>query len=326
MTIRKSAASIALAATTAVLITSCSAGGSKAAAKGPQTKPIANAASSVDKSTWPHATPTAGLAKGLSLPLEAYMESYQDTVALDNAQRHLEATCMAGYGFHVTFPPAGQTPPPSADDSNMPRRYGITDRALAQKYGYGLPDGMQHQQGTRMPKLTKAQIEVLTGRTGIRHSPADPAPAKAPSTYQGKSIHKDGCAGWADDQLGTRNMNLSQVSRLDGESLTRSQQTPAVRNAITAWSKCMGGKGYTVDSPYHADRIAPHAEGSPSKTEIAVAVTDIDCKKSTDLVRIWFTEDSRIQKQQIKDHQSELDALRTRRIHAVDAAHHALNG
>jgi hypothetical protein len=274
---------------------------------------------------WPQATPTAGLAKGLSLPLEAYMETYQDTVTLDNAERHLETKCMADYGLQVTFPPAGQTPPPNADDSNMPRRYGITDRAMAEQYGYGLPDSLQHQQGTKMPKLTKEQIEVLTGRTSIRNSPADPSPAPAPSAYQGKQIHKDGCAGWADDQLGSRNMDFSLVSQLDGESLTQSQQTPAVHSAITAWSKCMSGKGYTVDTPYHADEIVPHTDGTPSKEEIAVAVADIDCKKSTNLVQIWFTEDSKIQEQQIKNHQSALNSLRTRRTNAVNAAQKALN-
>ncbi|MFK0113657.1 hypothetical protein [Streptomyces sp. NPDC091217] len=325
MTIRKTAASIA-AVSTAALITSCSAGGHHSASGNPQTKPVANAASSVDKSTWPHATPTAGLAKGLSLPLEAYMETYQDTVSIDNAERHLETTCMAGYGFKVTFPPAGQTPPPSADDSNMPRRYGITDRAQAAEYGYGLPDAIQHQQGTKMPKLTTAQLEVLTGRTSIRTSPADPAPKKAPSAYQGKQIHKDGCAGWANDQLGTRNMDFSLVSRLDGASLTQSQQTPAVQHAITAWSKCMSGKGYTVDTPYHADQIVTHTDGSPSKAEIKVALADIDCKKSTNLIKTWFTEDAKIQKQQIKAHQSELNTLRTRRTTAVSAAQTALRG
>lgn len=326
MTVRRTAAAMAVAAATAALVTSCSAAHPRATADEPRTGPVAASSSSVDKSTWPEATPASGLAKGLSLPLEAYMETYQDTVAVDDAERHLESECLADYGLHVTFPPAGQTPPPSADDSNMARRYGITDRAQAEKYGYGLPDAVQHQEGTRMPELTKDQVEVLTGRTSIRDSPADPAPERAPSTFRGKAIHKDGCAGWADDELGTRNMDFTLVSQLDGESLTRSRQTPAVRHAIAAWSTCMKGKGHTVDSPYHAVDIVTHAEGAPSKAEIAVAVADIDCKQSTDLVRIWFAEDSRIQQQQIKDHRSALDALRTRRTRVVGSARQTLNG
>lgn len=325
MTVRRTAAAIAAAAT-AALVTSRSAGKPRSAADEPRTGPVANSSSGADKSTWPEATPTAGLAKGLSLPLEAHMETYQDTAAPDDAERHLETQCLADHGLHVTFPPAGQTPLPNADDSNMPRRYGITDRALAEKYGYGLPDSMQHQKGTKMPERTKDQIEVLTGRTKIRNSPADPAPEKAPSTYQGKETHQDGCAGWADDQLGTRGMDFSLVSQLDGESLTQSQQTPAVRNAIAARSTCMKGKGNTVDTPYHAGDVVPHTDGSPSKEEIVVAVADIDCKQSTALVKIWFTEDSRIQEQQIKGHQSALDALRTRRIKAVASAQKTVNG
>ncbi|MFG2260597.1 hypothetical protein [Streptomyces mirabilis] len=312
-------------ATAAALITSCSSG-HDAAGKDPKTAPVADAGSNIDKSVWPKAVPNSGLAKDLSLPLQAYMQTYQDTVALDNAERNLETSCMAEYGFTVTFPPAGQTPPPSADDANMPRRYGITDRATAAKYGYGLPEDSQGQKGTRMPALTKEQVEVLTGRTSIRNNPTDPAPEPAPSTYQGKPIHKDGCAGWAADQLGNRNLDFSLVSQLDGESVTQSQKTPAVQEAISAWSKCMNTKGYTVATPYDADKVVPHADGAPSQGEINVALADIDCKKSTNLVEIWFNEDSKIQDQQIKDHKSELDALGTRKTDALAAAKKALNG
>ncbi|MEU6917612.1 hypothetical protein [Streptomyces olindensis] len=328
MSTRRTAARLAAAAATAALITSCSAGHDTAEKTPgrPRTAPVADAGSNIDKSAWPKAVPDTGLAKGLSLPLQAYMQTYEDTVTLDNAERHLETSCMAGYGFHVTFPPAGQTPPPSADDANMPRRYGITDRALAEKYGYGLPEESQKQQGTRMPGLTQDQVEVLTGRTGIRGNLADPAPKAAPGTYRGKQIHKDGCAGWADDRLGTRDLDFSLVSELDGRSLTRSRATPAVQNAITAWSTCMSTKGYTVATPYDADKVVPHVDMNPSQEEINVALADIDCKKTTDLVRIWFDAESTIQRQQIEDHRSELDALRARNTDALAAAKTALNG
>jgi hypothetical protein len=325
MSNRRTAACVAAIAAAAALITSCSAG-HEATGKSPKTAPIADARASIDKSAWPKAVPDSGLAKGLSLPLQAYMQTYQDTVTLDNAERRLETSCMADYGLPVTFPLAGQTPPPSADDANMPRRYGITDRAAAKKYGYGLPGDSHKQHGTKMPALTRDQVEVLTGRTSIPNNPTNPAPHAAPGTYHGKQIHKDGCAGWADDQLRTRDLDFSLVSKLDAQSLDRSQETPAVRHAIAAWSTCMSTKGYTVTTPYDADKILPHIDGNPSKGEIDIAVADIDCKKTTDLVRIWFDEETKIQKQQVKAHRSELTAQRTRNADALAAAHKALNG
>ncbi|MEU2864999.1 hypothetical protein ACIQWL_50950 [Streptomyces mirabilis] len=96
-------------ATAAALITSCSSG-HDAAGKDPKTAPVADAGSNIDKSVWPKAVPNSGLAKDLSLPLQAYMQTYQDTVALDNAERNLETSCMAEYGFTVTFPPGRADP------------------------------------------------------------------------------------------------------------------------------------------------------------------------------------------------------------------------
>ncbi|MFJ9483512.1 hypothetical protein ACIRRI_52975, partial [Streptomyces mirabilis] len=72
-------------------------------------------------------------------------------------------------------------------------------------------------------------------------------------------------------------------------ALTQSQRTPAVQEAISAWSKCMNTKGYTVATPYDADKVVPHADGAPSQDEINVALADIDCKKSTNLVTVTVT-------------------------------------
>lgn len=318
--------SIVLAAATAALITGCSASTADTSnkAKDPRTEPIAQESSTVDKANWPPATPRSGLAKGLSLPLEDYMQTYQDTVTLDNAARHLQKTCMADYGLTVTLPPAGSTPPPNDNDANIERRYGITDRATAEKYGYGLPEELQHQRGAKLPKMTKDETEVFSGYTSLNLHDPDRTPA--PSTYKGKKIHQNGCAGWADDQLGTRDLDFSLVSELDGQSLLRSQKTPAVQHAITAWSKCMSIRGYTVNTPYDADKIVPHADGTPSQDEVDVALADIDCKKSTDLVKIWFDAETAIQKQQIADHRDELTKSKARNTAALAAAKKALAG
>ncbi|MGP3635912.1 hypothetical protein ACTU45_21570 [Streptomyces sp. 24-1644] len=324
MTKRSAAAAVTAAAIG--LLTAC--GASTGDGQDTATAPVAENRPIVDKANWPKATPERGLAKGLSLPLEDYMQSYEDTVTLDKATRKLQEKCMADYGIALQLPVAGSTPPPNDNDANMERRYGLTDRVAAAQYGYGLPDALTHQVRQKMPDLTEEQVEVLTGHgKPTRTSPAAaPAAKPAPATYKGKAIHKGGCVGWSDDRIGQSTIDFQLVSELNGQSLTQSMETPAVKQATAAWSQCMKGKGYDVATPYEAADIVPHAESGASKEEIAVALAEIDCKEETGLVAIWFKEDSAIQTKQLAAHRSELAGARDRHGKALAAANKSLAG
>lgn len=322
MNYNKRTAWAAAAGAAAALLVGC---GSETATDAAGGAPMAENKSTVDASNWPKATPERGLAKGLSLPLEAYMQTYQDTVALEQASRKLQEECMAGYGLSVQLPPAGTTPPPNDNDANMERRYGLTDRDAAAQYGYGLPEKLANQQPQKMPELTVEQVQVLTGHSKLT-APAAPgaAPAAepAPDTYKGKDIHEGGCSGWAKGKLKqTAPEDLTFVSELNGNSFIESMQAPAVKQALAGWSQCMKTEGYTAATPSEAAEITPHMEGgAASKEEIAVALTEIDCKEKTDLVAVWFAEETKIQKAQIVEHQDKLSGIRTRNSNAVAAA------
>ncbi|MDX3239394.1 hypothetical protein PV392_27640 [Streptomyces sp. ME03-5709C] len=302
------------------LMTGCSTseGSNSVKTSGSGPEPAAQKSSAVDRTNWPPATPRNGLAKGLSLPLEEYMQTYQDTVALADAAHRLQADCMADYGFTVTLPPAGTTPPPNDNDANIERRYGITDHITAGKYGYGLPEELQHQQRLQMPKMSQDEIEVFTGFSSL--NPGEPNRSPAPSIYKGKHIPKNGCAGLAEEQIGAKDLDFFLVSELDGRSLTQSQETPEVQKAIADWSQCMNTKGYAVDTPYHANDLITHVDGAVSDEEIDVALADIDCKDATNLVKIWFDTETRIQNQQIIDNRSELTQAKERNSDALIAA------
>jgi hypothetical protein len=324
---KRTAAAAAMAAATA-LITGCGAGTATGTAGA---TPVAENKPMVDKENWPKATPERGLAKGLSLPLEAYMQTYQDTVTLDQASRKLQERCMADYGFSVELPLAGTTPPPNDNDANMERRYGLTDRQAAAQYGYGLPEALTNQVRQKMPELTDEQVQVLTGHS----KPTDPtapgaalAAEPAPESYKGKKIHKGGCSGWAKDKLKQPTAeDLAFVSELNGSSFTESMQAPAVKQALADWSQCMKTEGYTAATPFEATEIAPHAEGGPaSKEEIALALAEIDCKETTELVGVWFAEELKIQKARIAEHQDRLNSTRMRNSSAVAAANAELAG
>ncbi|MEU8841600.1 hypothetical protein AB0D97_21105 [Streptomyces roseus] len=272
------------------------------------------------RESWPDTVPKEGLARGLVLPVEAYLQSYEQSTTIEQASRKLQVDCMSDFGFSIKFPPLGVNPPPSNNSANTPRRYGITNAKEAAERGYQLKEA----QGGERPqnfKLTDAETAVLTGRKS-RTRGAEPAPA----TYQGKAIPKDGCQGWAFDKIGAR-LDFTLPEKLSYESLNRSQESPRVQAALTAWSACMRESGYEVPHPFEAIKRAPDTVvGSPSQSEINVAVADVECKKKVDLVAIWYAEDAQIQRDQIAHNALVLDELRKKNSSAVKAAEAVLRG
>ncbi|MFB6848444.1 hypothetical protein ACFCXS_26850 [Streptomyces sp. NPDC056373] len=254
---------------------------------------------------WPAATPRSGLAKGLVLPLEAYMEPYADTVAVQEAVDRLTTRCMKRYGYTYSAPARGMTPPPSSDDSNMPRRYGITDRDLAARYGYFLGDSGRTPPPA--PRLTPAETAVLTGRLAVA-----PGAKRAPARIDGRRIPEDGCLGESIRRIGPR-IDESPAGSLDYESLRRSQSDPRVLAVVGAWSRCMKAKGYDVDSPLDAAKLTPDTHhGQADQADITTALTDIDCKRRTGLVKTWYTVEYAVQRQQIEQNQLQLQQLKER--------------
>ncbi|MFD5620355.1 hypothetical protein [Streptomyces yangpuensis] len=173
---QRAAAATILAVAATGMLTSCAG----TAPSAPPAKPVAGDRPLVDRAKWPEATPGRGLAQGLTLPLETYMQTYQETVVLDGAVRQLQEECMADYGLPVRLPVEGTNPPPSDNDANMERRYGLTDREAAAAHGYGLPDEATEPVRQKVPELEPAEFEVLTGRKLPAAAAAGGAPPGRP--------------------------------------------------------------------------------------------------------------------------------------------------
>ncbi|MFB6844979.1 hypothetical protein ACFCXS_08975 [Streptomyces sp. NPDC056373] len=313
--IKRTALAVALTAS-ALLVSACSSG-----AASDTTENAADGKPIVNKANWPEKVPTTGLTKNLTLPLEAYMASYEDQVTLEQAASDLEQSCMKDYGFDLTLPRAGANPPPSDNDANIERRYGISDRAQAEKYGYELPPALREHTEQAMPDLPGVEVEVLTGHTKPEAPAAAEAgqPIAAPARgvkparaeYNGKALKQGGCVGWSEDRLGVKEADPTLVAQLAGDSLTQSMKDDKVVKATAAWSSCMAGKGHAgLADPYKAMDQGVTADGEPTKESIALAVDDIDCKEQTDLVKIWFGVESAIQNRQIADSRSQLTAIK----------------
>lgn len=316
--IKRTATAVALTASV-LLVSACSSG-----TTADTTKNAADGKPIVNKENWPEKIPTSGLTKDLSLPLETYMASYEDQVTIEQAANNLQQSCMKDYGIDLTLPRAGANPPPSDNDANIERRYGLTDRAEAEKYGYELPPALREHTKQTMRDLSGVEVEVLTGHTkpeppkaptGVKAGEPVAAPGQgtkpARAEYNGKKLKTGGCIGWSKDQLGVKEADPTFVAQLAGDSFVQSMKDEKVIKAIAAWSSCMGGKGHTgLADPYKAMDQGVTDGGEPSQESIALAVDDIDCKKQTDLVKIWFGVESAIQDKQIADNKSQLTGIK----------------
>ncbi|MEE4543460.1 hypothetical protein V2S66_15945 [Streptomyces sp. V4-01] len=303
------------AAVVGVVLLTAGAAGCSDGRSGGTASPGTSGANRVAAAAWPAPVPKTGLAQGLVLPLEAYMETYPETVTIGTAIDKLTERCMARYGFSLTLPPRGTLPPPNYDDSNMARRYGITEPDKAAKFGYTLGDEGEDGTGGPQLMLTDAARTVLTGRTG-----SAPSAPKAPS-YQGKALPDGGCKAEAARKVGADRVDPTLASRLDAASLDKSQADAGVQQVVTAWSACMKSRGYTIDTPLNAPRLAPYVHGRPvGPKAIQVATADIACKKQTGLVKTWFGVESAIQRQQVEQNQLALQEQRDTVTAAVKAA------
>ncbi|WP_244177002.1 hypothetical protein [Streptomyces albus] len=312
-----------------LLVSACSSG-----ATPDTTENAADGRPVVNKENWPEKTPTRGLAKDLILPLEAYMASYADQVAVEQAASDLQQSCMKAYGIDLTLPRAGANPPPSDNDANIERRYGITDRAEAEKYGYELRPALQEHTRQTMRDLSGVEVEILTGHTKPEPPKAPDAftagePVAAPiqdtkparAEYNGKKLKTGGCVGWSREQLGVKNADPTFVAQLAGDSLEQSLKDDKVIKAVAAWSSCMDGKGHAnLADPYKAMDQGVTNDGKPTEESVTLAVDDIDCKKQTDLVKIWFGVESAIQNKQIADNKSRLTGIKDQHGKEVAAA------
>ncbi len=285
----------------------------------------------VDRSNWPAQTPASGLAKGLALPLEDYMPAYADQVTVDTALRTLQTRCMSAYGFTVDLPRPGVNPPASNNSAHIERRYGITDRAQAKKYGYLLPPEQREHTERELPDLPDVQVEVLTGHT-------KPAPVAAPTggdgsyfgssekteparaEHNGKKLHKGGCISWSEQQLQINESDAGFVSQLASRSLSESRPDKPVGKAITDWSACMKAKGHKAADPYRAVEQGLADGDGATKNAIALALDDLDCKEQTRLIEVWFKEESAVQKRLINENKDQLAAVEARMSEVLAAA------
>ncbi|MEV5505595.1 hypothetical protein [Streptomyces orinoci] len=276
-----SAGSAALLVTAlGALLAGCSGSGHPAAAP----NPAAAAPTLADIPATPSAAVPSTAPSDLStlrLPVEQYILTPADNAQLNQATWVLAGDCIQQHG--VTFP----TPAPlthQRSGSEVPRRYGPADPAVAAKDGYHNP--AVTEQDKMPPTDSMASL-----------SAADRATVNRCRAIAQKQLSGD--AAYGSSSIG---------EQINSRSYIKATADDRVTAAFAAWSGCMKTAGYAYASPIDAYND-PHWSASPTaeQQEIATAQADITCKRRTNLIGIWYAVDAAYQQQQIEAHQAELD-------------------
>jgi hypothetical protein len=245
---------------------------------------------------------------GLRLPVQDYLLTDAQATLVSRGRALLVQRCMRRFGFNYAAPETapGRYGPRSLTD----RRYGITDAALAARYGYRL--------GDRDPALRKrppahalgpdAQT-VLTG--------------EGQSRIHGLAVPDGGCIGEADRRLARLappGADPRLGNRLQLESFQVSKRDERVQDAFRAWSACMRRAGYDYASPLTVAGDPQFVGSRPGQHEIAVARADVRCKASTNVIGIWFTVESAYQDVWIRQHAMAMKSCRNALAAQIRAA------
>jgi hypothetical protein len=232
----------------------------------------------------------------LKLPLDAYLPSLREVARYGIANRELIQRCMEDLGIGVRLPkPTTGVGPRTWTD----RRYGLTDATAATALGYGLgsrdPSAHPH---AHEPPLAAHVLAALTG--------------EGPGLPQG--VPAGGCSGQAQRTLagnadtGHRAVDPFLAQRLSQESFESSRDDPRVLDAFSRWSRCMLDKGHDYSDPL-APFSDPALQKGPTRKAVRTAVDDVACKRSTNLVGIWYAVESAYQTELIKSHHADLVPL-----------------
>ncbi|CAG6396147.1 hypothetical protein NMG29_27305 [Streptomyces cocklensis] len=255
----------------------------------------------------------------IALPVDAYALTVPERDRLDHSRSVLAGRCMRSFGYRYDAAAdkavAVRTARNHLGDFGLyenKRRYGVTDVAVAARYGYHLVSAAS---GTAVPqdeaddhglgKESPAEQEVRFG--------TDPKGKPALRTASGQPIPPNGCLSAGDATFtvqGATGDDTEAVRALASTSFEQSQQDPAVVAARTAWSKCLAAKGYTFTDPLGNPGFDAGAP-TVSPAESAMAAADAACKQQTHLTDVWLAAEAGFQQKWIAAHPADFRAAKS---------------
>ncbi|WP_406860611.1 hypothetical protein ABZO31_09180 [Streptomyces sp. HUAS MG47] len=228
-----------------------------------------------------------------ALPIEGYLVSQKEKEQILKASRMEAKSCMARFGFSYSWStPSGQKVAPDDNASNRSRRYGIVDPVAASKYGYGLGVAEIQDSSGQAPSaaMSEAATRVFLGNSDPTVKVQDGA------EVNGQKIPEGGCAGEAKRKIGNGLSNRA-ANEINMASFSVSLSDEKVKAVLARWSQCMQKHGYDFKSPL--DPLKTMGVGSATPREKATAQADVQCKYETNLIGVWNSVESAIQKAMI---------------------------
>lgn len=226
-------------------------------------------------------------------PLQEYFLAPEEFATVNQAEDVLVGQCMDTFGFDYAVPDFASrlAHVRAAEAQGDSRLFGVTDPAQVRRFGLGV-DVSDEAGGDETPSVVDepsgAYLLVFTGsRSG---SPPDGS-EESPGVVDGVEIPAGGCLGQARRALSGSVVGIAQqLGRSTWvEAGAEAEGDPRYRDVVGAWTSCMADKGYRVtsllDDKGEASKFTRDwASTQPSKAEVEFALTDIECKKSVDLV------------------------------------------
>lgn len=181
------------------------------------------------------------------------------------------------------------------------RRYGVTNLTIARNHGYDIPttfaDGPNFV-SAREKYLRSLSADQRVAWKRTLHGAEQPSKSR-----QDGDRPKNGCLMEAEatlyegQHLRYREL-LFRLQNMRVQARRMAEQDPRVQTALSAWSSCMKGHGFQVDS---LSRISEFAERATSPSN-AVAMRDVKCKQEVGLVSILAREEAKQQRKLMRNH------------------------
>ncbi|WP_150477528.1 hypothetical protein [Streptomyces alboniger] len=204
-------------------------------------------------------------ARGIVFPFDSYELSDNDIIKTYAATDALVRPCMREKGHEWGLVKS----PKSVPSWRNRLHFGVVEPNVASRFGYHTPAELLSSPQYR------SVVKQMRGRLA--------------------SLSKDATSRAADcqkqaDQRLTRGAKTSftKFNDLKSSTFDAAKRDHSVKTAAARWSACMKAAGFDYATPWGAARKWA-GEGDPTEREIAIAASDVRCKKKTDLVAIWLS-------------------------------------
>jgi hypothetical protein len=249
------------------------------------------------------AVPTITEPQQIQRPIDAYVPTAAQVLAVLRNQAAHVTSCMKDFGFSYGAPIVQGLTEAAARRRTRNPMYGLFDMNAAKTSGYQLvlpPD--QPSTGSRVAPLSPDEIGVLTGMS---------ATGQPMKTFAGKGIPDGGCEKVGRTAIGGSMPAPDEAALPDGGPKVPANDSRIV-DAVTQWSECVRAKGFHYSSPIAAMNDQKWQTGDTvSSAEIATATADVACKVSINLIGTAVAVQTAYDKRYIGSHSQQLAAYRS---------------